>query len=278
MTEIEIPVVVGEDTLNKILDAVYISRCGELYPLLVYGEPGTGKTYFSIRILSRVCGNSVKIDCSMISGDEVAETIILGKDGTEYKKSPLVEAREKGKSIILDEIDKLPLNAQQAMLPIMDRYNFTLPYSGKSIKPKPSPIIATANEIDGLIEPLMDRFYDQIEMKLGEKERKYLFLLKVAEMNKMDIPYNAEVCHEELRVKVKYFDPNKDLDIEVFEEKLGEDIPQIAYRVARKSKTGREVNRYALLYKFKPKRVFEELGLEIGPENLKEYDNGFDPI
>lgn len=155
---------------KSIIDLLKMSNCSptpintrfELY----YGEPGTGKTTRAMDIAD---------SCIICSSDMLPTDLMQNfvfKDGkADFDPSDLWIAMEKGKSIVLDEVNMLPFESLRFLQGITDGKE-TFNYKGHEIKIHPDfKIYATMNlNVNGqcipLPAPLVDRSYQIIEFSL----------------------------------------------------------------------------------------------------------------
>lgn len=155
---------------KSIIDLLKMSNCSptpintrfELY----YGEPGTGKTTRAMDIAD---------SCIICSSDMLPADLMQNfvfKDGkADFDPSDLWIAMEKGKSIVLDEVNMLPFESLRFLQGITDGKE-TFNYKGHEIKIHPDfKIYATMNlNVNGqcipLPAPLVDRSYQIIEFSL----------------------------------------------------------------------------------------------------------------
>jgi holliday junction DNA helicase RuvB len=111
--------------------------------ILLVGPPGCGKSEFLKQIRAAYDDKSVFID------------------GSYGSKAGIFEAlkQKKPKYVLLDEIDKLSTQDQQALLNLMESGRLTKTTKSESYDLKLDAwVFATANNKDDILEPLFDRF------------------------------------------------------------------------------------------------------------------------
>jgi SpoVK/Ycf46/Vps4 family AAA+-type ATPase len=143
--------------------------------MLIYGEPGTGKTYF-VECLE----NEVGVPCRVLSASEKEK----GEDKLDYLKKVIddVKAKKSPCILLIDEAESTVLDRTSAMASSEDRHvtNYLLQEINELRKSHPYVLIVVAtNYIDRIDDAILrpGRVDIIIEMKpMSEKGRKALIL------------------------------------------------------------------------------------------------------
>ena len=167
--------------LNSELASIVNMAIAMQKPLLLTGEPGTGKTQLAFEI-SRALGLEIEIlRCkSTIKGEEscyVQDTVLRLNDarfGTEQSKrdvnqfydyviwGPIGRAfrAEKRVVLLIDEIDKTESDVQDNLLDVLEDSQFTIREVNDTIQAKEKPIIIiTSNAKRELSDPFLRRCF-----------------------------------------------------------------------------------------------------------------------
>ncbi|QHJ78888.1 MAG: hypothetical protein [Caudoviricetes sp.] len=145
------------------------------HTLLVSKSPGTGKT-----TIAHVLCNEIQAEVLFVNGADCTLDEIRGKI-TNFASTRSLSPG--GKVIIIDEFDRKQLvNSQMHMRSFMEAYSHNCS------------VLITANNIDGIIEPLQSRC-NVIEFgRATEKDRKRMMLemimrcLKICELENVEVP------------------------------------------------------------------------------------------
>lgn len=173
----------GSDSyyLNSELAAIVNMAMAMEKPLLLTGEPGTGKTQLAFEI-SRSLGMPLEIlrAKSTIKGEEtcyVQDTVLrlndarFGTEGTNREVNsffdyviwgPIGRAFRSDERVVLllDEIDKTESDVQDNLLDVLDENEFTIREVNEVIKAKHKPlIIITSNAKRELSDPFLRRCF-----------------------------------------------------------------------------------------------------------------------
>lgn len=158
-------------------------------PLLVTGEPGTGKTQVA-HWLAYYFGIAERLFPLYVRSTTTAEDLIYRFDTVAYfhaahdperagkaisrtdflEKGPLWRALEAARSIVLiDEIDKAPRDFPNDLLHVLDQHEFMVLETGKPVRRKtgapPPLVVITSNSERRLPEPFLRRcIFHHIEL------------------------------------------------------------------------------------------------------------------
>ena len=127
-------------------DVKSIIASGKFYPIFITGLSGNGKTMSVTQACAQLKKELIRVNITI----ETDEDDLLGgyrlKDGqTVWQNGPVIEAMERGATLLLDEID-LASNKIMCLQPILEGSGIFVKKINKFIKPQPGfNVIATAN-------------------------------------------------------------------------------------------------------------------------------------
>lgn len=108
-----------DDSINQFLKSFYFwskqKNRGKPLSVLVYGSKGTGKTYFSSKVAESLGFKYLKISMQNIEPQD-----LLSRISTQLEMYPFT-------FFLLDELDKASIEAQRALLGILDSSEMTTP-------------------------------------------------------------------------------------------------------------------------------------------------------
>ena len=127
-------------------DVKSIIASGKFYPIFITGLSGNGKTMSVTQAAAALKKELIRVNITI----ETDEDDLLGgyrlKDGqTVWQNGPVIEAMERGATLLLDEID-LASNKIMCLQPILEGSGIFVKKINKYIKPQPGfNVVATAN-------------------------------------------------------------------------------------------------------------------------------------
>ena len=127
-------------------DVKSIIASGKFYPIFITGLSGNGKTMSVTQAAAALKKELIRVNITI----ETDEDDLLGgyrlKDGqTVWQNGPVIEAMERGATLLLDEID-LASNTIMCLQPILEGSGIFVKKINKYIKPQPGfNVVATAN-------------------------------------------------------------------------------------------------------------------------------------
>ena len=205
-------------------DVKSIIASGKFYPIFITGLSGNGKTMSVTQACAQLKKELIRVNITI----ETDEDDLLGgyrlKDGqTVWQNGPVIEAMERGATLLLDEID-LASNKIMCLQPILEGSGIFVKKINKFVKPQSGfNVIATANtkgqgSEDGkfigtnvLNEAFLERFPVTFEQSYpqGKVEKKILTnTLKAA--GKSDVKFVDKLVTWADVIRKTYFDGGVD--------------------------------------------------------------------
>jgi len=181
---------------------------------LLWGEAGTGKTVFLSWIEKQLQG--VKINAEMTS------KIGLVGDARGGKITPGLLAEYDGNIVLIDELDKMNAKDQNGLLQAMEEGEYMIVKGRRRVKFRAEiRTIASANEIDKISRPLLDRFDFIFSLsKLPREER-------AKHTPRLVKNFLGQVEEQEIAVLKAYLEWIQDFEPTITEEDLDKIVEMI---------------------------------------------------
>jgi len=214
------PELVGEEydmirkaTLLLLVTEVDI-RCRHRLHELLWGSAGTGKTVFLSWIEKNVQG--VKINAEMTS-----KTGLVG-DARGNKITPGLLAEYDGNVVCIDELDKMNAKDQNGLLQAMEEGEYMIVKGRKRNKFRAEiRAIASANEIDRITRPLLDRFDFIFSLTKPPREERAKHTPRLVKN------FIGQTDEQEIAVLKAYLEWIKDFEPTILEEDLSKVVEMI---------------------------------------------------
>ena len=151
----EVQAVITSETMEAIYRTVE-KLSNSAIPVLIIGETGTGKELIARALHDRGKRTSQRmlcVNCGSIPS-QLIESTLFGHErgaftGAHQRATGLFEAADKG-TILLDEIGELPLNAQTALLRVLETKRFQRVGSSKEIEVDVRVVAATHRDLNAM--------------------------------------------------------------------------------------------------------------------------------
>ena len=161
------PKYVGHERLIEIAIATLATDRA----LLLYGVPGTAKSWVSEHLAAAICGTSGLLiqgtagtdDSALRYGWNYARLLAEGPSRNALVSSPLMTAMESGRIARIEELTRIPSEVQDTLITILSEKTLPIPELGTDVQAvKGFNVIATANNrdkgVNELSSALMRRF------------------------------------------------------------------------------------------------------------------------
>lgn len=152
-------------------DKAQLAMTNGLDRLLLYGAPGTGKTYFGLHYHLSSNQKAYRLICTdeMTDGDLVGHFIDTGSDGHAWVEGMAIKAWREGARLVVDEINRVNGDVESRLMAIIDTVassSWQHPTTGEIVTPQPGfSVIATMNGEPADLSPaIRDRLVARVEI------------------------------------------------------------------------------------------------------------------
>ena len=127
-------------------DLKAILKAGVFYPIFITGLSGNGKTFSVEQACSQLNKELIRVNITIETDeDDLIGGFRLIDGNTVWHNGPVIEALERGATLLLDEID-LASNKILCLQPVLEGKGIFLKKIGKFVQPSPGfNVVATAN-------------------------------------------------------------------------------------------------------------------------------------
>ncbi|EIJ42409.1 MoxR-like ATPase [Beggiatoa alba B18LD] len=148
---------------NRRLVEIAVATLTTDRALLLYGVPGTAKSYVSEHLSAAICGDSTLLvqgtagtsEEAMRYGWNYAELLAKGPSAKAIVPSPMMRGMELGKIVRIEELTRIPADVQDTLITVLSEKVLPIPELSSEIQAQRGfNVIATANNRDkGVNEP-----------------------------------------------------------------------------------------------------------------------------
>ena len=183
--------------------------------LLLYGVPGTAKSWVSEHLAAAISGDSTLIvqgtagtsEEQMRYGWNYAQLLAKGPSREALVESPLVRAMERGKTARIEELTRIPADVQDTLITMLSEKSLPIPELGSEVQAvRGFNVIATANNRDKGVNELssaLKRRFNTVVLPVPASEAEEVAIVnkRVAEMGRaLELPSEPPALAEERRV------------------------------------------------------------------------------
>jgi MoxR-like ATPase len=142
---------------NERLIEIAVATLATDRALLLYGLPGTAKSWVSEHLAAAVCGDSTMLIQGTAGTDEsairygwnYARLLAEGPSRAALVASPVMVGMADGKQVRIEELTRIPSDVQDALITILSEKTLPVPELGTEVQARPGfNLIATANNRD----------------------------------------------------------------------------------------------------------------------------------
>lgn len=183
--------------------------------LLLYGVPGTAKSWVSEHLAAAISGDSTLIvqgtagtsEEQMRYGWNYAQLLAKGPSREALVESPLVRAMERGKTARIEELTRIPADVQDTLITMLSEKSLPIPELGSEVQAvRGFNVIATANNRDKGVNELssaLKRRFNTVVLPVPSSEAEEVAIVnkRVAEMGRaLELPSEPPALAEVRRV------------------------------------------------------------------------------
>jgi MoxR-like ATPase len=205
------PKYIGARRLMEIAVATLATDRG----LLLFGVPGTAKSWVSEHLAAAISNNStLLIQGTAGTGEEqlrygwnYAELLAHGPSEKALVPSPLMNAMRTGRIARIEELTRIPADVQDSLITVLSEKTLPIPELGSEVQAvRGFSVIATANNRDKGVNELssaLKRRFNTVILPVPSSEAEELSIVvkRVAEMGRsLDLPAEPPALREVKRV------------------------------------------------------------------------------
>lgn len=183
--------------------------------LLLYGVPGTAKSWVSEHLAAAISGDSTRLiqgtagtsEEQMRYGWNYAQLLAKGPSPEAVVSSPLMRAMKEGKTARIEELTRIPADVQDTLITILSEKSLPIPELSSEVQAaRGFNVIATANNrdkgVNELSSALKRRFNTVIlPVPASEEEEIAIVTKRVGEMGKaLELPAEPPALKEVRRI------------------------------------------------------------------------------
>jgi len=206
-----VPKYIGEARLMEIAVATLATDRA----LLLYGVPGTAKSWVSEHIAAAISGDSTLLvqgtagtsEEAMRYGWNYARLLAEGPSAQALVASPLMRAMQEGRIARVEELTRIPADVQDALITMLSEKSLPIPELGMEVQAQRGfNIIATANNRDRGVNEMssaLKRRFNTVILPLPASLDEEVIIVerRVAEMGRtLDLPVDSKAIAEIRRV------------------------------------------------------------------------------
>ncbi|WKB53446.1 ATP-binding protein [Eleftheria terrae] len=183
--------------------------------LLLFGVPGTAKSWVSEHLAAAVCGQSTLLiqgtagtsEEQLRYGWNYAQLLAHGPSENALVPSPLMQAMKRGQIARIEELTRIPADVQDTLITVLSEKTLPIPELGSEVQASRGfSVIATANNRDKGVNELssaLKRRFNTVVLPVpsSEEEEVAIVVKRVAEMGRaLELPAEPPALKEVKRV------------------------------------------------------------------------------
>ncbi len=200
---------------NQRLMEIAVSTLATDRALLLYGVPGTAKSWVSEHLAAAVSGDSTMLiqgtagtsEEQLRYGWNYAELLANGPSDKALVTSPLVNAMRLGKIARIEELTRIPADVQDALITVLSEKTMPIPELGTEVQAtRGFSVIATANNRDKGVNELssaLKRRFNTVVLPVPDTEEEEVRIVakRVSELGRaLELPAEPPALKEIRRV------------------------------------------------------------------------------
>lgn len=205
------PKYIGERRLMEIAVATLATDRA----LLLFGVPGTAKSWVSERLAAAVCGDSTLLiqgtagtsEEQLRYGWNYAQLLAHGPSEKALVPSPLMNAMRQGRIARVEELTRIPADVQDSLITVLSEKTLPIPELGSEVQAVQGfSVIATANNRDKGVNELssaLKRRFNTVVLPVpaSAEEEIAIVVKRVAELGRaLDLPAEPPALKEVRRL------------------------------------------------------------------------------
>jgi MoxR-like ATPase len=200
---------------NRRLMEIAVATLATDRALLLFGVPGTAKSWVSEHLAAAVCGNSTLLiqgtagtsEEQLRYGWNYAQLLAHGPSEKALVPSPLMNAMRSGRIARVEELTRIPADVQDSLITVLSEKTLPIPELGSEVQAvRGFSVIATANNRDKGVNELssaLKRRFNTVVLPLptSEEEEVSIVVKRVAELGRaLDLPAEPPALKEVRRL------------------------------------------------------------------------------
>jgi MoxR-like ATPase len=200
---------------NRRLMEIAVATLATDRALLLFGVPGTAKSWVSEHLAAAVCGNSTLLiqgtagtsEEQLRYGWNYAQLLAHGPSEKALVPSPLMNAMRSGRIARVEELTRIPADVQDSLITVLSEKTLPIPELGSEVQAvRGFSVIATANNRDKGVNELssaLKRRFNTVVLPVpaSEEEEVSIVVKRVAELGRaLDLPAEPPALKEVRRL------------------------------------------------------------------------------
>lgn len=200
---------------NRRLMEIAVATVATDRALLLFGVPGTAKSWVSEHMSAAICGDSTLLVQGTAGTNEelirygwnYAELLAHGPSEKAIVASPLMQAMRLGKIARIEELTRIPADVQDSLITVLSEKTLPIPELGSEVQAtRGFSVIATANNRDKGVNELssaLKRRFNTVILPVpsSEEEEISIVVKRVSELGRaLELPAEPPALKEVARI------------------------------------------------------------------------------